>query len=212
MVLVRIRSAMRRKTPTEQVEDSTLTRRQSWRRQAGGVKQTWKSLDTGPFSDGQEYDRVRLEAWLLRYQASSFAKTETWVWRKMSANGFRVVCSRATGDDNPEEICMEDILGISCSYNPCAKESEIDSPHNTAAYFRRTNLHASEDASDIVSLVAGVEAEYMAQHGQAPQAAGKSIHLLNHPLTDKDFAILTTKMGYYRYCMRHFHTPLTGVP
>ena len=77
-------------------------------------------------------------------------------------------------------------------------ESEVDQPHERAAYFRRTNLHASEDASDIHSLVVQVEAEYLAQSGQAPQATGKPVALLDIELTSRDFAILTTKMGYYR--------------
>ena len=196
MVFVRIAAVMRRKKkPQDPMEDMALSRRQSWRRQ-GGVLPGWKSLDTGPFSDGQEYDRTRLEAWLTRYEAGTLIKKQKWVWRKLSANGFRVVCSRVTGDENPEEICLEDVLGVMCSHAPAEKgSSDIDSPHETAAYFRRTNLHASEDAADIQSLVAGVEAEYVA----TPQAAGKPIALLSHPLTDRDFAILTTKMGFYRY-------------
>ena len=121
------------------------------------------------------------------------------MWRKLEANGFRVLCQLVKGDEHPEEICVEDILGLMCTHPaPEGKQNEIDSPHQTSAYFRRTNLHASEDASDIQSLVALVEAEYIATGGQAPPAAGKHVPLLAHPLTDRDFAILTTKMGYYR--------------
>ena len=180
----------------EAVEDSVLTRRQSWRRPPGGHKASWKTLDTGYFEDGSEFDRTRLEAWLQRRCTSRLTNAERWVWMKLDANGFRVAC-RAASADGGEEICMEDILGVMCAHGAHA-ESEVDQPHERAAYFRRTNLHASEDASDIHSLVVQVEAEYLAQSGQAPQATGKPVALLDIELTSRDFAILTTKMGYYR--------------
>lgn len=122
------------------------------------------------------------------------------MWQKIEANGFCVRCQMSKGDENPEEVCMEDILGLMCTHPaPEGKQNEIDSSHQTSAYFRRTNLHASEDAFDIQLLVAQVEAEYLAQGWHAPPSeAGKPVPLLAHPLRDTDFAILTTKMGYYR--------------
>ena len=199
---MRVRSVIKRKKK-EPAEDSALTRRQSWRRQAGGIQPTWKSLDTGPFNDGQEFDSMRLEAWLQRRQSRLFTRSARWVWMKLDANGFRVTCGLSSGDTAAEEICMEDILGVLCSHAPdTAKESEIDCPYERAAYFRRTNLHASEDASDIQSLVTQVEAEYLSQNGQTPQANVKAVKALEDiTLSDREFAILTTKMGYYRYCV-----------
>jgi hypothetical protein len=190
---------VRGKNNREGVEESALTRRQSWRRQAGGARPNWKSLDTLPFNDGQEYDRPRLEAWLQRCEVGILSKKEKWVWQKLEVNGFRIICQKVSGDENPEEVCMEDILGLLCPHKSTeAEECAIDTPHTKAAYFRRTNLHTSEDASDIKQLVAEVEAEYLQQSGQAPQAVTKPIAMLDHELKDPDFAILTTKMGYYR--------------
>ena len=200
-IVVRVANKIRRKkveAEASDVQQSELWRRQSWRRAAGGVQPTWKSLDTGPFTDGLEFDRPRLTAWLQHWTCAPMSKNMLWTWRKMQANGFRLLMQRSTGDDNPDEICFEDVLGVLCTH-PVAKEtkeSEVTRPHEKAAYFRRTNLHASEDASDIHSLVAQVEAEYLLPSG--PPAAGKPIPLLDHELTDRDFAILTTKMGYYR--------------
>ena len=180
------------------LEDSELTRQQSWRRPAGGVRPGWKSVETIPFSDGQEYSRSRLEAWLQRRSTGFWTQHERWQWVKLEANGFRVVCRLSSGDTYFEEICMEDILGIMCTHPSAGqKESEIERPHERSAYFRRTNLHSSEDASGIDSLVNQVEAEYLSQSGQAPQATGK-IYLLDLELTDNDFVILTTRMGFYR--------------
>lgn len=202
MGIVRVAtSVIKRRTKKEAVVDDVLTRRQSWRRQAGGVKPAWKSLDTGPFNDGQEFDATRLGAWLQRRQTGSFSRSERWVWQKLDANGFRVTCGLSSSDTAPEEVCMEDILGVLCSHaSDGAKESEIDCPYERAAYFRRTNLHASEDASDIQTLVTQVEAEYLSHNGQVPKATGKSVAQLNEiKLGDREFAILTTKMGFYRY-------------
>ena len=187
----------------EEVADCSLTRRQSWRRPAGGVKPTWKTLDTGNFNDGQEYEDTRLEAWLQFCSNNSFFTSpgNVWKWLKADLNGFRLKVCRSADDENPEEICMEDILGVMCTYQQAdgAKESEIDSPHELAAYFRRSSLHASEDASDIQSLVAQVEAEYLSQNGQVPQATGTP-ELVTKKMMDRDFAILTTRMGFYRCC------------
>jgi hypothetical protein len=202
MGIVRIASSViKRKAKKDAVDDNALTRRQSWRRQAGGVKPAWKSLDTGPFNDGQEFDTTRLGAWLQRRQTGFLSRSERWVWQKLDANGFRVTCALSSSDTAPEEVCMEDILGVLCSHAlDGAKESEIDCPYERAAYFRRTNLHASEDASDIQSLVTQVEAEYLSQNGQVPKANGKPVALLDEiRLSDREFAILTTKMGFYRY-------------
>lgn len=201
MGIVRIaRSALKaRQKEMHGVEDSALTRRQSWRRQEGGVQTNWKTLDTGPFYDGQEYDRTRLEAWLLRRQTAVLTNEIKWVWIKLEANGFRLACKFAAGDGVADEVCMEDILGVMCK-NAKSEilECEIDSTHERAAYFRRTNLHASEDASDIHSLVAQVEAEYLSHSGYAPQVIGRPASLLDFELTERDFAILTTRMGYFR--------------
>ena len=195
-----VRSALKaRQKEMHGVEDSALTRRQSWRRQEGGVQTNWKTLDTEPFDDGQEYDRTRLEAWLLRRQTAVLTNATKWIWIKLEANGFRLACKLAAGDGVADEICMEDILGVMCKKNTAeALECEIDSPPESAAYFRRTNLHASEDASDIHSLVAQVEAEYLSHSGYAPQVIGRPASLLDVELTERDFAILTTRMGFFR--------------
>ena len=183
----------------EATEDCALTRRQSWRREPGGTRPNWKSLDTGYFSDGLEFERPRLEAWLRRCSFSSISKKATWSWKKIEANGFRIICQRSTGDENPEEICFEDILGILCTHTSAEpKESGFDHPHENAAYFRRTNLHASEDASDFHSLVCQVEGEYHSQSGQTGQSGTWPVPFLDHPLQESDFAILTTRMGFYR--------------
>ena len=150
----------------------------------------------------KSFRSTRLEAWLQRHQTSLFTRSSRWVWMKLDANGFRVTCGLSSGDTAAEEICMEDILGVLCSHvTDAAKESEIDCPYERAAYFRRTNLHASEDASDLQTLVTQVEAEYLSQNGQTPQANVKAVKELDDiALSDKEFAILTTKMGYYRFC------------
>ena len=187
----------RNKGSAESVEDSVLTRRQSWRRPAGGASRMWKKLNTEPFNDGQMYDRPRIEAWLQRRVESQLTKAVTWSWMKLEANGFRVRCGLSSGDTAAEEVCMEDILGVMCSH-PSDGEVDCHYPPHREAYFRRTNLHASEDASDIFSLVMQVEAEYLTQDGQVPHATGRPADLLKCDLSDKDFAILTTRMGYYR--------------
>jgi hypothetical protein len=196
-MLGRHTGAVHKKGKANAVEDSALTRKQSWRRQMGGPRPSWKALDTQFFLDGQEFDRTRLEAWLQRRCTSRLTNSARWVWMKLDANGFRVTCKFASSDTAHEEVCMEDVLGVLCMHSP-QTESEVDQPHERAAYFRRTDLLASEDASDIHSLVLQVEAEYLAQTGQAPQPTGKLVALLDTDLTTRDFAILTTRMGYYR--------------
>ena len=86
----------KRKDECEAVEDSVLTRRQSWRRPPGGVKESWKTLDTGYFTDGSQFDRTRLEAWLQRRYTSRLTNAGRWVWMKLDANGFRVACRSAS--------------------------------------------------------------------------------------------------------------------
>ena len=194
--------AIRKRLKREQapVEDTELTQRQSWRRLAGGARPDWKSLETMPFNDGQEFFRLRLEAWLQARRCNPITKRITWQWVSVEASGFKICAGSVRRDPIAEEICMEDVLGVMCTHQISAenKDSEIDSPHERAAYFRRTNLHDSEDASDIQSLVAQVEAEYLVQHGQVPQATGSNPADLDVELTDRDFAILTTRMGFYR--------------
>ena len=190
-------AALHKKGKAVAEEDSSLTQKQSWRRQAGGPRPSWKALDTQYFLDGQEFDRTRLEAWLQRRCTSRLTNSARWVWMKLDANGFRVTCKFSSSDTIYEEICMEDVLGVLCRHS-AKMESEVDQLHECAAYFRRTDLHASEDASDIHSLVLQVEAEYLAQTGQAPQPTGELVALLDTDLTTRDFAILTTRMGYYR--------------
>ena len=194
--------AIRKRLKREQapVEDTELTQRQSWRRLAGGARPDWKSLQAMPFNDGQEFFRLRLEAWLQARRCNPITKRITWQWVSVEASGFKICAGSVRRDPIAEEICMEDVLGVMCTHQISAenKDSEIDSPHERAAYFRRTNLHDSEDASDIQSLVAQVEAEYLVQHGQVPQATGSNPAGLDVELTDRDFAILTTRMGFYR--------------
>ena len=53
-VIVRVATSIRRRAATrrkrrEEVEEGTLTQRQSWRRPAGGPQADWKCLDTGFF-------------------------------------------------------------------------------------------------------------------------------------------------------------------
>ena len=170
--------AIRKRLKREQapVEDTELTQRQSWRRLAGGARPDWKSLQAMPFNDGQEFFRLRLEAWLQARRCNPITKRITWQWVSVEASGFKICAGSVRRDPIAEEICMEDVLGVMCTHQISAenKDSEIDSPHERAAYFRRTNLHDSEDASDIQSLVAQVEAEYLVQHGQVPQATGSN--------------------------------------
>ncbi len=199
---MRVANAVHKKKhkSSEHVDATTaaLSRKQSWRRVEGGARPNWKSLDSGFFTDGMEFDQSRLTAWLQLYIPAPGSKKGMWAWRKIRTNGFIVMMQRQTGDDNPDEICMEDILGLLCTH-PVAKETkenEVTRPHEKAAYFRRTNLHASEDASDIHSLVASAEAEYLS--GSASRAGGAPVPLLDFELTERDFAVLTTKMGYYR--------------
>ena len=200
-IVVRVVKLVKKKKEKSEHVDSqlaALSRKQSWRRVEGGARPNWKSLDTGPFTDGLEFDKPRLVAWLQLYISAPGSKKGTWAWRKIQTNGFMILMQRQTGDDNPDEICMEDILGLLCTH-PVAKETkenEVTRPHEKAAYFRRTNLHASEDASDIHSLVASAEAEYLS--GSASTAGGVPMPLLDFEFTERDFAVLTTKMGYYR--------------
>jgi hypothetical protein len=215
-IVVRVAAAVRSKSknaPGKDVDgsaDGQQRQHQSWRRFNGGPNAQWQALDTPQFHDGKSPESTRLQTWLLLYTPLSkidqIRGRDPWIWRKVDVNGFHIRFQTSSTDETPETLCFEDILGVYCrNTNEEDLESQVEFAHRHAAYFRRTSLHVSEDGSDIRTLVDQVEQEYidgmiglLLPSGNSKTPTRPQTPLLDYPMEETDFMILTSKMGYYR--------------